>query len=106
MELTESDVLSSYYVVKLELNGKTYDELTLIIKGDINGDGKISVVDMSDINSYLLGLSTFDTFKKAAADLNMDDKISVVDFSNLNSFLLLPAENDLNKDLDKYWLTR
>ncbi len=106
MELTESDVLSSYYVVKLELNGKTYDELTLIIKGDINGDGKISVVDMSDINSYLLGLSTFDLFKKAAADLNMDDKISVVDFSNLNSFLLLPAENDLNKDLDKYWLTR
>ena len=61
------------------------NEYTVIVKGDINGDGKISLIDLSKLiahyaeikNSQLLDL------EQLAGDINFDGKISLIDLSKL-----------------------
>lgn len=56
----------------------------MIIKGDINKDGKIDIVDWFLIRLNLLGLVTFTEEQKKAADTNDDEEISISDLANLN----------------------
>ncbi len=57
-------------------------------KGDINGDGKISVSDMSTVRLHLLGKYTLKDDALNAADINGDGKISVSDMSTVRLHLL------------------
>ncbi len=57
-----------------------------ILLGDINGDGKLSVKDVSTLISYLLNNETEIVF--ANADINGDGIISIKDVSPLISMLL------------------
>lgn len=57
------------------------------IIGDANGDGRVSITDVSTIAGYLLG-STPDGFSAAGADANGDGRISITDVSTLASQLL------------------
>ena len=49
-----------------------------IIKGDLNGDGKISITDVVAIINVIAG-NTTDPKKVAAADVNGDGKVSITD---------------------------
>lgn len=55
--------------------------------GDANGDGNISVADLSMIASYILG-DTPEGFNQKAADVNKDGSISVADLSLIASMIL------------------
>ena len=56
--------------------GKRY---TLVITGDINGDGRISIIDVVAIQSHVVGKQTLTGAYEKAADLNGDGKISILD---------------------------
>lgn len=56
----------------------------MIIKGDINKDGKIDIVDWFLIRLNLLGLVAFTKEQKKAADTNNDEEINLRDMANLN----------------------
>ena len=69
--------------MKLKLsNGKIF---TLIVRGDISKDGKVSILDISKLilhynqvrDCELIG----DEIK--AADMNLDGKVSIIDISQL-----------------------
>ena len=47
-------------------------------KGDVTGDGIVSVADVVSIISYILGENPSE-FKAAAADVNGDGKVTVAD---------------------------
>jgi endo-1,3-1,4-beta-glycanase ExoK len=47
--------------------------------GDITGDGKIDVEDVTLVKQYVLGLKLFTNDQKEAADVNGDKKINVID---------------------------
>jgi len=58
------------------------DGETLI--GDVNGDGKINVTDVSKVAAHVKGVKALTTDKqKAAADANFDTKINVTDVSKI-----------------------
>lgn len=57
----------------------TYTKKTCIL-GDSNGDDKVDVADVVNINNYLL-LATTATFDEEASDVNKDGHISVSDIS-------------------------
>lgn len=57
-------------------------------KGDINGDGKISVSDMSTIRLHLLGKYSIGGSAFNLADVNNDGKITVSDMSTVRLHLL------------------
>ena len=50
-----------------------------VLKGDVDGDGRITLIDAKWILQYIAGTRQFDERQKKAADVNSDGKISTVD---------------------------
>ncbi len=67
--------------MKLKMNNKEY---TIIVKGDIDGNGKISITDLVKMKLYSVHLQELDEIEKIAADLNGDSKITITDIVQLN----------------------
>ncbi len=80
-EVAYSSTNEIHETVKSTLTVKEY------IVGDANGDGVISITDVSTIGSYLLGGNPAG-FNVNAADANKDGVVSVTDISTLASQLL------------------
>jgi len=87
-ELGDEDGVATKYVVKLEINNKTYDQLTLVLKGDIDGNGKIAVADINRIRNSLLKKLTLDPIEEAAADIDCNTKVAVADINKVRNYLL------------------
>ncbi len=67
--------------VTSELDGSTVGEYTILIYGDINGDGAISKLDVTVLNASLKKVMVLNAAQKLAANLNGDRYITVVDVS-------------------------
>lgn len=82
-EITSGNV-GTAYVVKTE-SGEKY---TIIVTGDINGDGKLSTTDLSKLKSHIVESEILVDPYKTAADMNNDGKISPTDLSKLAALVL------------------
>lgn len=81
-EKSDSDKVGTGDVVKLIINGNVADSKIIVIKGDLNGDGKHNALDVSGvINHYLKTNVITDGAKLLAADVNVDSKINALDVS-------------------------
>lgn len=67
--------------MKLKTENKVY---TLIVKGDINCDGKITITDVVRCNLYNVHIKVPNEIEKIAADVSGDGKISITDVVKLN----------------------
>ena len=67
--------------------------------GDIDGDGKITQIDLSLIIKYRVGLKGYELNKisKLSADISLDEKIDQVDITKIIKYLTY-GELDLNRD--------
>ena len=75
--------------MKLKLkNGDKTQELTLIIKGDVNGDGQSDINDILKINQERLNKKTFESANNLAADITNDKTIDLKDIIKINMFRL------------------
>ena len=72
----------------LYINNPSGPAAVVYNKGDINGDGKISVSDMSTVRLHLLGKYTITGSPLKAADVNSDGKVSISDMSTIRLHLL------------------
>lgn len=63
-------------------------DYTVIVTGDTNGDGAISVTDMISIKSHILGKSTLSDEYATAADTSGDREISITDFIQIKAKIL------------------
>jgi hypothetical protein len=76
-------------IVKLIIGGTVHDELTIIVRGDLDGDGIVNVTDIGKLDSYLLGNFSLQGPQILAAKVNLSDSsINVSDASKLDSYLL------------------
>lgn len=85
--VTEEETVKTKYVVKLTINNVIYDQLTLVVLGDVNGDGMSNVVDISLIKNYISNKSDLDTFEFAASNINVDDYVNVMDVSIIKNYI-------------------
>lgn len=83
-ELTEEDAISTGDILE-ETDGNKF---TLIVKGDLNCDGRLSIVDLSIERKYLLGIIEIDEVKKLSSDMNIDEETSLVDLSIMRKTIL------------------
>lgn len=68
-----------------DLMGNLVDTYQMIIFGDVNGDGAINVLDMIQVNRYILGLNTIEGCYLEAADANRaGDGANVLDMIHIN----------------------
>ena len=55
--------------------------------GDVDGDGLVSIVDVSEIQLHLANVKTLDKASLAAADANGDGKVDIMDATHIQRFL-------------------
>lgn len=63
-------------------------ELNIAVKGDLSGDGKITVTDLSTLNQTILKTVTLQNEYRVAGDLDENNDITVTDLSTLNKMIL------------------
>lgn len=84
IELSEGDTISTGDILE-ETDGNKF---TLIVRGDLNCDGRLSIVDLSIERKYLLEIIEIDEVKKMSSDMNIDEETSLVDISIMRKTIL------------------
>ena len=59
-----------------------------ILRGDTNGDGKITLIDLANVQRHLLKLITLTGNNFKGGDTNGDGKITLIDLANIQRHLL------------------
>jgi hypothetical protein len=70
--------------MKVQLRGQdgtVHDELTVVVSGDVSGDGLITISDYTLIRLDILGVMPLDAKFILAADINKDGVISIADYT-------------------------
>ncbi len=75
-------------IIKLEINNYVYDELRIIIRGDITKDGKVNVTDKTKLTNFIIKTTTLDVYEQLAADVTKDGKVNVTDKTKLTNFII------------------
>lgn len=71
------------------LDGSTVKaKVTVVVTGDTNGDGNITITDMLAVKSHLLKKSTLSGAAAKAADTSGDKAISITDFIQIKAHIL------------------
>ena len=63
------------------------DEIVVVVRGDTDLNGYVSIADMTRINQYLAGLYTLSDYQKIAADADVNDYVSIADMTRINQYL-------------------
>ena len=61
---------------------------SIVVFGDIDGDGEIGIIDLARMKKYLLELVKFNAYESTAADVNRDNSISIIDLARLKKHIL------------------
>ena len=77
----------STVTVKSDIDGSTIGEYVILIYGDINGDGAITVLDSTLLASSLKKSVTLNAVQKLAANLNGDRYVNIVDNTLLTNVI-------------------
>ena len=95
-ELSEDDIVKTGLTIKLEINGIVHDEAIIIIRGDINEDGLVNVIDKSILSEHVLRLNNIEGYRTYAADVDNNDSINITDKSKLSEYILrlIPSLNE------------
>jgi hypothetical protein len=64
------------------------DLIPLFEAGDVNGDGRVSVVDVTLLTNHILCIGNSETFVDVAADMNGDKHFSIVDITMITNKIL------------------
>ncbi len=74
--------------IEIEVHTSAQAYFIRAAKGDITGDGNVTVNDVTLLMRHCLGLASLDEDRKALADINGDGEINVLDITMLMRFAL------------------
>ena len=74
-------------VVIITSNGNT-ESYTVVVYGDINGDGKISLSDLAKTQKQILHFTSLSGAYFEASDVNKDGKVSLTDLAKIQKSIL------------------
>ncbi len=81
-----SGIVATGMTMSITTNGSTID-YSIVIRGDVNGDGKLSALDYVKVRNYLDGVSTLQNVYLKGADASGDGKVSALDYVKLRNHL-------------------
>lgn len=86
----EQKYIATFCTVRLYSDeGNMLRELTVVVRGDINGDGMVTVTDFVKIKSQLISDDYLtDKVQLLAADYNFDGNVSITDFVQIKTVCL------------------
>lgn len=87
LKLTDKDIIGTGMKLIVTKDEEKI-ELIIAVIGDLDGNGKITITDLSEMNKALLGIKKLEGEYKLAADFDDNNKVTVTDLSMLNKELL------------------
>ncbi|MBR4852122.1 MAG: dockerin type I repeat-containing protein, partial [Clostridia bacterium] len=84
----DNTALATGMKVQLMNGNEVVKEVTVVVTGDTNGDGNISVTDMISVKAHILKKSTLTGAYAKAGDTNGDGGISITDFIQIKAHIL------------------
>ena len=87
-QVSSENSIATGMEVRLVVNGQIVKCLSVVVTGDINGDGNITLSDMLMIKSHVLGKTTLSGTAALAADTNDDKALSITDFLQIKAHIL------------------
>lgn len=69
-------------------DGTVQDQLTVVVSGDVNGDGILTITDYTLVRLHILGVAPLDPRFYLAADINKDGVISIADYTMIRLDIL------------------
>ncbi len=84
LEVSKLNHVTRTYEVVVSEEDVTQD-VKIHLRGDINGDGKLNVVDAARINAQAKGAVALIDYELACADVNGDGKVNVIDAAVSNA---------------------
>ncbi len=87
-EVSIDELLTTGMVLQL-IDGETVKQsVTIVVRGDVNGDGLINITDMLSVKSHILGKSTLTGAEALAADISGDGNINITDVLQVKAHIL------------------
>lgn len=83
-----TELVGTGMTVEYAVGDEILQTLTVVVTGDTSGDGKISVTDMVQLQSHLLGKNTLSGASLEAADVSGDGKVTITDMVQITAVLL------------------
>ena len=74
--LTGENKVGTGTKVLLMDGGRELDSLTIVLTGDVDGNGQVNVPDVSKVARFVVGKETPDALQNVAADVNGDGKVN------------------------------
>ena len=85
--MEDEDIVGTGAILEVKSGNKT-QTFTLIVKGDVNGDGKADMLDITTINQYRLNKASLEEIYLKAGDVTEDGKVDLYDILKINMYRL------------------
>ena len=86
VQISDSEKIATGYIVKLIVDDIEQDRKTIVVKGDVNGDGNVTLIDAVGASYHYIGIQNNDPTKRRlvneyllAADANGDGNVTLID---------------------------
>ena len=97
MTAAQITTASNKYWKPKQYNGSSWVDYTATVRGDVNGDGRVSIDDVTDLIDILLNGTGSGN---ADADVNTDGRVSIDDVTDLIDLLLNGNANGIELTQD------
>ena len=87
-EKTTGNISTGDKIIVYRNDNKEFVNKNIIVYGDVSGDGKISIIDLANIQKHILKVKEQSGLYFAAADTNKDGKVSIIDLANVQKHIL------------------
>lgn len=85
-DISSGDIATNLrFAIKI---GETAYEYIVVIKGDVNGDGKIYATDYVRIRNHIMGKTQLSGAHLQAADINNDGQIHATDYVKIRNHIM------------------
>ena len=69
----------------IKYQGQTY---TVVKKGDVDGDSKVTSADYVKIKNYIMGKISLNNIAKLGVDVDGDSKVTSADYVRLKNYIM------------------
>ena len=90
-ELSGNSYVGTCCKLQVDYKNNRY-EYDIAVRGDLDGNGKITITDLSTLNSIYVNKKNVEEIRKKAADLDYSGKITITDISMMNQAIVEKKE--------------
>jgi hypothetical protein len=84
--LKDNDTLSTTNVIEIS-DGNEAKTFTLSIIGDVSGDGKITILDLLQVQKHIKGVKKLSGASLLAGDTSLDNKVTILDLLKIQKHI-------------------